>query len=276
MAPEASNFTESSRIDELCLPTLDDLLADSSDTDPGGLFSGFQCLNNGDLSMHSDDDLAAHQCSCAGIHSCCPDLYSSSDNEQSSITPQATAQGLPPAALPQQQQHSATAKSKAAPHHALPPKHTQPTPPTQPDMPSLAGLTAAQVANAIGFTGQPDNAKPASVLPCGQLPGTEKSAHNPARGNRKRSRDLDSTGITPTTGTGPSSSTAGHSVADPVASRSGSPDVSSSNAGTSGQELRQQSSSQDSAEPDEEQKRQVCTRWSCLTFTICLFPAPII
>lgn len=132
----------------------------------------------------------------------------------------------------------------------------------------MAGLTAAQVADAIGFTGQHNSPQqPAATA--------ARPFESPARGHRKRTRDLETNSAPSNSQAVHSSGAAGHfsipSGADAVlassaaahstaaadTSRSGSPGASSSAGGAPGQDGKQPSSSQDSAQPDEEQKRQV-------------------
>lgn len=259
MVPAASSLTQSSGIDELCLPSLEDLLAGSSEYDPDGLFSGFNSLKNTSLNAQSGNNLVGLQCQCTGVHSCQPYPQSSSDNEHSSTAPQVLS-AFPSDMHVTQQHHNtgATQGSLAAPS-SVPPSSSQPAAHTQPDMPSLAGLTAAQVAIAIGFTGQQQHTQQAAAAPSQQLPAICSPGKPQATRHRKRTRDLDNNSSIPTTAVPmPSSSQAEHSAAALLGTRSGSPDVSSNNnAASLGQEQRQQSSSQDSAQPDEEQKRQV-------------------
>lgn len=298
MGRRTSTGPQSSRIDDLSLPSLDDLLADSSDTDPEGLFSGFKGVSNNNLDTFSRNDLARVQCNCTGIHSCCPEPQSSSDNEQSSTAPHHVALSPASTPLPKQQQHSANTQGRSAAAHLSPPQSTLPAAPAQAAPLNLAGLTAAQVASAVGFTGQLGSTQQPAAATSRQQPVSSSFVKSPARSHRKRTRDLDPSSApqtTPAVVAGnnlehlsppadadalPSSNSAGHSAAGIDTARSGSPDINSSIAGTSGQEGKQHSSSQDSAQPDDEQKRQVRKLLMCVSLmhehwlsrNICLPP----
>ena len=129
--------------------------------------------------------------------------------------------------------------------------NTASPPAEQQASPSLAGMTAAEVAQALGLNAleQPhgqhgkNNANP--------LP-SQPPVRKQANGRKKRGRDIEVAGIS----SGASQQHTGSTVAADVTSRAGSPGVSSSTDLTPPQVQQEPDSSVGTA--DEEQKRMVC------------------
>ena len=113
--------------------------------------------------------------------------------------------------------------------------------------PSLAGMTAAEVAQALGLeTAQ--QGKNSANPPSAQLPVRKQ-----ANGRKKRGRDIEAA----VTSSGASEQQATSTVAADLTSRAGSPGVSSSTDVSPAQVQQEPGSSANTAE-DEEQKRMVC------------------
>ena len=244
---------------DLCLPSLDDLLADSNAPDSDGLFSGFQSLSNKDLDTFArpEQDIShSHQYSnnVSGTTSQGCSHSDGSDGEMSQVnTHGSTAQVAQTHAVPPQ------AQSRQGPSHltvGVPSVNSGSTSAVLPSAeqqasPSLAGMTAAEVAQAFGLALQPHaqhGKNSANPLPA-QAPVRKQ-----ASGRKKRGRDIEAA----VTSSGASEQHAASTVVADLASRAGSPGVSSSTDASPAQVQQEPGSSANTAADEEEQKRMVC------------------
>ena len=241
---------------DLCLPSLDDLLADSNASDSDGLFSGFQTLSNKDLDMFvgpEQDASHSHQYSnnVSGTTSEGRSHPDNSDGEISQVNTHAsTAQVLQTQAVPPQAQSSQAPGHLTAgiPSANIGSTNAASSSAEQQVSPSLAGMTAAEVAQALGLeTAQ--QGKNSANPPSAQLPVRKQ-----ANGRKKRGRDIEAA----VTSSGASEQHATSTVAADLTSRAGSPGVSSSTDVSPAQVQQEPGSSANTAEDEEEQKRMVC------------------
>ena len=130
--------------------------------------------------------------------------------------------------------------------------------PGQGTSPSLVGMTAAQVAGALGFSA-PQRPTPQPAQDISKAHGISKqpAVRRQANGKKKRSREAESSHAAATT-SGASEQQAASIQAAELASRAGSHDVTSSNDASQAQPAQELSSEQSTPEDDEEQKRTVC------------------
>lgn len=250
---------------DLCLPSLDDLLAESNAPDSDGLFSGFQTLSNKDLDMFvapERDGSQSHQQSNNVSDTTCDGRSHSdgSDGEMSRVNTHAsTAQvSQTHAAPPQAQSRQAPAHHTADVPSANIGSASAASPPAEQQANlSLAGMTAAEVAQALGFdTAQQAHAQQPhaqhgknSANPLPAQPAVRKQAN----GRKKRGRDIEAA----VTSSGASEQHATSTVVADLTSRAGSPGVSSSTAVPPAQVQQEPGSSANTAADEEEQKRMV-------------------
>ena len=242
---------------DLCLPSLDDLLADSNAADSDGLFSGFQTVSNEDLDMFTGSDQAVshshqHSNSVSGTTSEGRSHSDGSDGEMSQANTHAsTAQvSQTHTVLPQPQ-------SRQAAGHPDPGSNVGSTnvalsSAEQQASPSLAGMTAAEVAKAFGLdAAQQPHAQQGknSAHPPSAQPPVRKQAN----GRKKRGRGVEAAA----TSSGGSEQHATSTVAADLTSRAGSPGVSSSTDVTPAGSQQEPSSCADTSAHEEEQKRMV-------------------
>lgn len=254
---------------DLCLPSLDELLTDNNASDPDGLFSGFQTLSNKDLDMFpSAEDGATQSIQQSNtILGSASEGHSPSDGSDGEMS-QANGSTRAPRsadtqALPEQAKLSHTPGS-ILPTSSVPTQAASPQ--TEPGtFPSLAGMTAAEVAHAVGYS--------TAKQPPPVVPGTNSSpittapapTKKQANGKKKRGRETEAAG----TSNGASEQHAVPAGVMDTTSRAGSPGFSSSS-DVSPAELQQEPSSSGPAAPDgEEQKRMVC---HCLIASWSLSP----
>lgn len=241
---------------DLCLPSLDDLLADSNASDSQGLFCGFQTLSNEDLDMFTGTDQAVshshqHSNTVSGTTSEGPSHSDGSDGEMSQANTHAsTAQISQTQAVPPQPQ----SRAAAHPHPSANVGSTNAASSSaeQQASPSLAGMTAAEVAQALGLdTAQQPYAQQGknSAHPSSAQPPVRKQAN----GRKKRSRDVEAA----VTSSGASEQHATSTVAADLASRAGSPGVSSSTDVTPAEIQQEPGSCANTPADEEEQKRMV-------------------
>lgn len=257
----------SSAPQDLCLPSLDDLLADSNVPESDGLFSGFQTLSNKDLDMFvapEQDVSQSHQQSNNLSGTTCDGRSHSdgSDGEMSQVNTRASTFQISQthAAPPQAQSRQAPGRLTAdvpgantgSTFNAAPPSSEQ-----QASL-SLAGMTAAEVALALGLDAaqQPHAQQPhaqhgkKSANPLPAQPPVRKQAN----GRKKRGRDIEAA----VTSSGASEQHATSTVVADLTTRAGSPGVSSSTAVPPAQIEQEPGSSANTAADEEEQKRMVC------------------
>lgn len=241
----------------LCLPSLDDLLADSNAADSDGLFCGFQTLSNEDLDMFTGPDQAVshsyqHSNNVSGTTCEGRSHSDGSDGEMSQANTRAgTAQVLQTQAVPPEPQsrqaagHPDSGANVASTNAAASPAEQQASP-------SLAGMTAAEVAQALGLdTAQQPHAQQGknSAHPPSAQPPVRKQAN----GRKKRGRDVEPAA----TSSGASEQHATSTVAADLTSRAGSPDVSSSTDVTPAGVQQEPSSGANTPAHEEELKRMV-------------------
>ena len=246
---------------DLCLPSLDDLLADSNAAGSDGLFSGFQSFSKQDLDMfiQPEQDVShSHQHSnnvsgttCAGrSHSGGSDGEMSQANTHASTAQVSQTHAVPPQAQSRQAPGHLTAGISSAnigsTNAASPSAEQQASP-------SLAGMTAAEVAQAFGLNPalQPHaqhGKNSANPLPA-QAPVRKQ-----ANGRKKRGRDIEAA----VTSSDASEQHATSTVTADLTSRAGSPGVSSSTDVSPAQVQQEPGSSANTAVDEEEQKRMVC------------------
>lgn len=277
-------------VQDLNLPSLDDLLADDNSSDANGLFSGFQTLSNQEVDMLSAPDQDAshsrqHSNNVSGTTSEGHIHSDGSEGEISQTKARANnAQGSQTHAVPAQarfkQAAGLTTGGPATANTGL--SSAASTSTEQQASPSLVGMTAAEVAQALGLDAakqlQTQHGKNSAPLPAAQAP-----ARKQANGRKKRGRDVEAA----LTSSGASEQHASSAVAADMASRAGSPGVSSSS-DVAPAEVQQEpvSSANTAADGEEEHKRMVCqpcvyySYWHCcLTVRLSLlmlFPEQVL
>ena len=242
---------------DLCLPSLDQLLADNNASDPDGLFSGFQTLSNKDLDMFTAAEnnvtqSIQHSNAISGSTSEGRSPSDGSDGEMSQAIGSTRATQIADTQAP-----PAQAKVDHMPGGRLP-VSTAPTKAALPQteqgaFPSLAGMTAAEVAHAVGYNA----AKQSQVLPgknSAPTPAALAPTNKQANSKKKRGRDTEAAG----TSSGASEQHAVPIAGVDMSSRAGTPGVSSSSDVSPGQVHQDPSSTGPSAADGEEQKRMVC------------------
>lgn len=245
---------------DLCLPSLDDLLADSNASDSNGLFCGFQTLSNEDLDMFTGPDQAVsyshqHSNNVSATTSEGRSHSDGSDGEMSQANTHAnTAQISQTHAVPPQPQSrqatghpiaGASSPNIGSTNAASPSAEQQASP-------SLAGMTATEVAQALGLdAAQQPHAQQGknSAHPSSAQPPVRKQAN----GRKKRGRDLEPAA----TSSGASEQHATSTVAADLTLRAGSPGVSSSTDVTPAEVQQGPGSCANTPADEEEQKRMV-------------------
>ena len=239
---------------------MDDLLADDSNSD--GLFSGFQTLSNNDLDMFAmpqGNTTYSHQ------HSNSPSASASegrspsdgSDGETSHIKPySSTAKAaVHGQAAPVQLRHSDNQTVNGASPGAS--ETTQTGSPwlatEHRALPSLVGLTAGEVAQAVGYSTAKQPAAQQSKNSA-QAHAAQPPVRKQANGKKKRGRDAPAAAAT---SSGASEQHGGSTGAVEMSSRAGSPGVSSSGDVSPGEVHQEASAGGASAADSEEQKRMV-------------------
>ena len=277
VSPQLDQPASSLGAQDMNLPSLDDLLADYPATDlkpdPEGMFSGFQTLDNRDLDFLAPvEPAAAHSHQHSNWHS---SNVSARDSQEHTYSAGSNGE-LPTAGAHLSSGESSLAKmseqsSPAKPQVAAPASkrvHSEPAQsaaginssdkPGQGTSPSLVGMTAAQVAGALGFSA-PQRPTPQPAQDISKAPGVSKqpAVRRQANGKKKRSREAESSHAAATT-SGASEQQAASIQAAELASRAGSHGVTSSNDASQAQPAQELSSEQSTPEDDEEQKRTVC------------------
>lgn len=250
-------------VQDLCLPSLDDLLADDNPADAEGLFSGFQTLSNQEMDMLSGPDQEAshshqHSNTVSGTTSEGPTNSDGSDGELSQAKAPSNSALAPQHHAQFRQAAGATTDSPAADNTGFTSAASPST--EQQAQPSLAGMTAAQVAKTLGLDAakQPQAQQGKNSAP--PLPA-QVPARKQANGRKKRGRDMEAEA----TSNGTSGQNASSTVAADMASRAGSPGVSSSSDVTPAEVQQEPASSANTVADGEEHKRMVCLRlWYCL------------
>lgn len=259
-------------VQDLSLPSLDDLLADDNPSDADGLFSGFHTLSNQEVDMLSAPDRDAshsrqHSNNVSGTTS---EGHTHSDGSEGETSQTKAHLNNAQASHTQAVPAKAQSKQAADPTTGGPATAntgstiTASTSTEQPASPSLVGMTAAEVAQALGLDAakQPhtQHGKYSAPLPAAQAP-----ARKQANGRKKRGRDVEAA----VTSSGASEQHASSAVAADMASRAGSPGVSSSSDVTPA-EVQQEpvSSANTAADKEEEHKRMVCQ--PCYLFVLAL------
>lgn len=277
MPSEMGTAVNSLNTQDMCLPSLGDLLADYPATDTDGLFSGFQSLDNRGLDLLSlPDEAATHSHQHSHQHS---NHVSESTSEEHSYSagsegklstaaaefsphtshPDVTAQQPQQRMLPDRQLQSSS-KTTPAPAPAtarIGALKTSLTTPGQDASPSLVGMTAAQVAETLGYSSiQPACPRQPEGLSRADPVSKQAPVRRQANGKKKRAREAES--ATPAAvSSGACEQQALSSQAAEVASRTGSPGVSSSNDASPAHTPQDHSSGHSNAGDDEEQKRMV-------------------
>ncbi|KAL3144021.1 hypothetical protein ABBQ32_003825 [Trebouxia sp. C0010 RCD-2024] len=256
---DALGVHDSWMVQDLSLPSLDDLLADDNPSDADGLFSGFHTLSNQEVDMLSAPDRDAshsrqHSNNVSGTTS---EGHTHSDGSEGETSQTKAHLNNAQASHTQAVPAKAQSKQAADPTTGGPATAntgstiTASTSTEQPASPSLVGMTAAEVAQALGLDAakQPhtQHGKYSAPLPAAQAP-----ARKQANGRKKRGRDVEAA----VTSSGASEQHASSAVAADMASRAGSPGVSSSSDVTPA-EVQQEpvSSANTAADKEEEHKR---------------------
>ena len=265
--PELEQAVSSLNTEDMCLPSLDDLLADYPAAVPeDGLFAGFQSLDNQGLDLLALPDESAtqshqHSNNMSGRTSEEHSYSAGSEGDLSTAAAQLNSVESTPGFPSQQPQH----RTPVQPSNRVIPAPTTagsmssaPPPMTagQGASPSLVGMTAAQVAEALGYSSQPADAQQAQGLSSVSTISKQPAVRRQANGKKKRGRETE----TPQPVAAVRDASAQQAVssqAAEVASRAGSPGVSSSNDASQADLPQEHSSGQSAAEDDEEQKRMV-------------------
>lgn len=263
-APELEQAVSSLNTEDMCLPSLDDLLADYPATVPDdGLFSGFQSLDNQGLDVLALPDKSAtqshqHSNNMSGRTSEDHSYSAGSEGELSTAAAQLDSVESTPGFPSQQAQHRTPVQPS---NRVIPapttagsmPSAAPPLTAGQGASPSLVGMTVAQVAEALGYTSQPAYAQQAQGL---SNLSKQPAVRRQANGKKKRGRETETPH--PVAAVRDASvQQAVSSQAAEVASRAGSPGVSSSNDASQADLPHEHSSGQSAAGDDEEQKRMV-------------------
>lgn len=261
-APELEQAVSSLNTEDMCLPSLDDLLADYPATVPDdGLFSGFQSLDNQGLDVLALPDKSAtqshqHSNNMSGRTSEDHSYSAGSEGELSTAAAQLDSVESTPGFPSQQAQHRTPVQPS---NRVIPapttagsmPSAAPPLTAGQGASPSLVGMTVAQVAEALGYTSQPAYAQQAQGL---SNLSKQPAVRRQATGKKKRGRETETPH--PVAAVRDASvQQAVSSQAAEVASRAGSPGVSSSNDASQADLPHEHSSGQGAAGDDEEQKR---------------------
>lgn len=266
-APEVEQAVSSLNTEDMCLPSLDDLLADYPATvSDDGLFSGFQSLDNQGLDLLALPDESAtrshqHSNNMSGRKSEEHSYSAGSEGELSTAAAQLNSFESTPGFPSQQPQHRTPVQAS---NRVIPAPTTagsmssSPAPVTagQGASPSLVGMTAAQVAEALGYSSRPAHVQQAQGLTSASTISKQPAVRRQANGKKKRGRETE----TPQPVAAVRDASAQQAVscqAAEVASRAGSPGVSSSNEASQADIPQEHSSGQSAAGDDEEQKRMV-------------------
>ncbi len=271
-APELEQAVSSLNTEDMCLPSLDDLLADYPATVPdNGLFSGFQSLDNQGLDLLALPDESAtrshqHSNNMSGRISKDHSYSAGSEGELSTAAAQLNSVESTPGFPSQQPQH----RTPVQPSNRVIPA---PTTAGQGASPSLVGMIAAQVAEAVGYTSQPADAQQAQGLSNLSTVSKQPAVRRQANGKKKRGRETETPH--PVAAVRDASvQQAVSSQAAEVASRAGSPGVSSSNDASQADLPHEHSSGQSAAGDDEEQKRMVGLSIACGCIQIEFYAVP--
>lgn len=273
MPSEVGSAVNSLNTQDMCLPSLDDLLADYPAADTDGLFSGFQSLDNRGLDLLSLPDEAAthshqHSNHISGSTSQEHSYSAASEGHLSTAAAECSSHQLNPSVTAQQPQQrmlpdrqlQSSSKTTPAPVPAtagISPMTSSPAIPGQDASPSLVGMTAAQVATALGYSSiQPACPQQPEGLSRADPVSKQAPVRRQANGKKKRGREAESAAPTAVS-SGASEQQALSSQAAEVASRAGSPGVSSSNDASPAHTPQDHSSGHSNAGDDEEQKRMV-------------------
>ena len=251
----------------MCLPSLDDLLADYPATVPDdGLFSGFQSLDNQGLDLLALPDESAtqshqHSNNMSGRTSEDHSYSAGLEGKLSTAAARLNSVESTPGFPGQQPEHRTPVQSSIRVISAPTTAGSMPSAPPplaagQGASPSLVGMTAAQVAEALGYTSQPADAQQAQGLSNVSTVSKQPAVRRQANGKKKRGRDAETPHPVAAVRDA-SEQQAVSSQAAEVASRAGSPGVSSSNDASQADLPHEHSSGQSAAGDDEEQKRMV-------------------
>ncbi|KAL0037098.1 hypothetical protein WJX79_000251 [Trebouxia sp. C0005] len=188
-APEVEQAVSSLNTEDMCLPSLDDLLADYPATvSDDGLFSGFQSLDNQGLDLLALPDESAtrshqHSNNMSGRKSEEHSYSAGSEGELSTAAAQLNSFESTPGFPSQQPQHRTPVQAS---NRVIPAPTTagsmssSPAPVTagQGASPSLVGMTAAQVAEALGYSSRPAHVQQAQGLTSASTISKQPAEHS--------------------------------------------------------------------------------------------------